>query len=83
MGKTPSLHPTEISVASLSGINTPTSQKKGQQHMSTEQLNHINQLLQLAAEDLRAEEIAEALYGSTQQDDDASLTEQRQHDENL
>lgn len=44
--------------------------------MSTEQLNQINQLLQLAAEDLRENEIAQALYGDTQHDDDASPTEQ-------
>jgi hypothetical protein len=44
--------------------------------MSTEQLNHINQLLQLAAEELRENEIAQALYGHTQDDDGASLTEQ-------
>jgi hypothetical protein len=44
--------------------------------MSTEQLNHINQLLQLAAEDHRENEIAQALHGDTQHDDDASLTEQ-------
>jgi hypothetical protein len=46
--------------------------------MTNDQLNHINQLLQLAADDLRENEIAQALYGDTQHDDDASLTEQKE-----
>jgi hypothetical protein len=44
--------------------------------MSDEQLSNINRQLQLAAEDLREEVIANALYESIQHNDYPSLTEQ-------
>lgn len=42
--------------------------------MNNDQLNHINRLLQLAAEDIREEVIANALFEYTNHFDHTSLT---------